>query len=227
MRFDLRVLGALALVGSTAMMSLIGDPSLDDRLAWEHDRLEEVLVSRSVHVDPFELLELMHDDLVRLRIVDVRDEADYNLFHLADAERVDCDGLQSDWGEGLAADVIVVITGNDEIRAESAWRMLSVRGLRNLYVLEGGLNRWVELFSEHDPLPATPEASIAAAAAANLMPVGIESCLSDEPFAWGLPAALGDRHPASLPDVHHMGEHEFVKKVERATTAARPAGGCG
>ncbi|HKK70682.1 MAG TPA: rhodanese-like domain-containing protein [Candidatus Krumholzibacteria bacterium] len=227
MRAPWKFLAAAALIGTTMAMTLVGDPTLDDRLAWQHDQLEETLVSRDVHVHPGELLELMHDDLVRLRIVDVRDESDFNLFHLADAERVDCDALQSTWGHDLVDDAIVVITGNDEARAESAWRMLRARGVRNVYVLAGGLNRWVELFSEPEPQPHEPTASVASAAAALLLPVQTESCLSEEPFAWGLSAALGDRHPASLPDAHRLEPLDYQDKVKRTVKAPKLSGGCG
>ena len=220
-------MAAAALVLSAGALALVGDPSLEDEMAWRHDQLEETLVSRAVHVDPAELLGLMHDDLVKLRIVDVRGEADYNLFHLADAERVDCEELFAGWGEDLAHDVIVVVVGNDELRAEGAWRMLRARGLRNLYVLAGGLNRWVEIYAHTTPPPAAAHASVAAAAAANLIPTDTSECLSDEPFAWSLPAALGDRHPVSFPDPDRAPPREFEPKVQRVTKAPRPGGGCG
>jgi len=222
-----RVVAAAGLVVITFVLTLVGDPSLDDRLAWDADAAEEVLASRSVHVDPAELLELMHDDLVKLRIVDVRDEADFNLFHLADAEHVACDALQSTWGNDLAGDVIVIVTGNDEARAEGAWRMLRARGIRNLYVLEGGLNHWVEVYAHSEPKRYVATTSVASAAAANLLPDTEETCLSGEPFAWSLPAALGDRHPVSLPDLDHAPQRDFTKKVKRATKAPRLSGGCG
>lgn len=222
-----RWMAAAALVLFAGTLALVGDPTLEDELAWRHDALEEILVSRTIHIDPAELLGLMHDDLVKLRIVDVRDEADYNLFHLADAERVDCDELTTTWGEDLARDVIVVVTSNDEARAEAAWRMLSARRVPNLYVLAGGLNQWVAIYARHEPRPATAAASVAAAAATNLIPTDTTQCLSGEPFAWSLPAALGDRHPASLPDPAHVPPRTFEPKVKRVTTAPRPSGGCG
>lgn len=222
-----KVLATVALLGFAFVMTLIGDPSLDEKLAWEHDAMEEILVARTVHVDPAELLGLMHDDLVKLRIVDVREEADYNLFHLADAERVDCDALQTTWGEDLAHDVIVVLTGNVEERAETAWRMLYARGLRNVYVLEGGLNAWVEAYATTAPRPYTAVSTVAAAAAANLITAEPSTCLADESFAWSLPAALGDRHPVSLPALDDVPTRTFTPKVKRVTNAPRLGGGCG
>ena len=42
-----------------------------------------------------------------------------------------------------------------------------------------------------------------------------------------LPAALGDRHPVSLPDLDHAPAREFTRKVQRATNVPRLGGGCG
>ncbi len=46
------------------------------------------LAYREVYIDPAELLHLMNDDYIELVIYDVRDERDWNMFHLVDAERI-------------------------------------------------------------------------------------------------------------------------------------------
>lgn len=222
MKFDARIAGAVLLVGSTMVLALAGDPTLDDQLSWRQEELDAVLDARAVQIDPGELLELMHDNLVRLRIVDVRDEGDFNAFHLADAERVGCDDLRSRWGLALPSGTIVVIAGNDEARAEAAWRMLTARGVPNVYVLEGGLNLWVELYGLETVQPRTRYATASAMSSDRA-----EACFQDEPFRWAVGAALGDRHPASLPALHAHPARTFEVKVRRASAGARPSGGCG
>lgn len=222
MRIPVRVVGAAVLLASTMVMAVTGDPTLDDRLAWKQEEFDRVLDARAVQIDPAELLELMHDHLVRLRIVDVRDEADFNLFHLADAERVTCAALRGDWGHGLPVGTIVVIVGNDEARAEASWRMLTARGVANVYVLAGGLNLWMQLHGDRSVLPRTRFATAAHTTTANA-----EACFQDEPFLWTLPAALGDRHPAALPGPGSGPARTFEAKVVRTSADNRPAGGCG
>lgn len=222
MRLDLRIVGASALLGSTLVLAVLGDPTLDDQLRWRRDVLDRSLDARSVQIDPGELLELMHDNLVRLRIVDVRDEADFNAFHLVDAERVDCEALGTHWGRDLDLDEIVVLTGNDEARAESAWRMLTARGLANVYVLAGGLNRWMQLHGEGT---VRPRAHFATASTASTDQAS--ACFEEEPFLWSPPAALGDRHPASLPALDGASPRDFEPKVRRPSAGDRPSGGCG
>ena len=228
MKIDPRILGALVLLGSTMVLSLVGDPTLDDQLRWHQDEFDRQLLDREVQIHPGELLELMHDDLVRLRIVDVRDEADYNLFHLADAERVDCEGLRADWGDDLSADTIVVLVGNDEARAEAGWRMLRARGIRNVYLLAGGLNEWM---ARHRDVAVRPRTTFATVA--SVPTTDVDECAQDEPFLWTLPAAVGDRHPAALPDAAHEddAQHDekpdYEKKVKRLSKAPKLSGGCG
>lgn len=222
MKLDLRIVGAAVLLGATLVLAVLGDPTLDDQLRWRRDTLDRSLEARSVQIDPGELLDLMHDNLVRLRIVDVRDEADFNAFHLVDAERVDCDALRTSWGRELDADEIVVLTGNDEARAESAWRMLTARGVSNVYVLAGGLNGWMQLHGEGTMRPRTHFA-VASTASTDQA----SACFESEPFLWSPSSALGDRHPASLPALPAASVRAYEPKVLRPSAGNRPSGGCG
>ena len=41
---------------------------------------------------------------------------------------------------------------NDESAAVQAWKLLVASGVPNVYVLEGGINRWIAFFGKEDSL---------------------------------------------------------------------------
>jgi hypothetical protein len=85
----LRFAGAGAGSGSRAWCCCSGSlplPIAGDRISAEKELL---LNSRAVYVHPAEVVDTMYDFGIRLVLLDVRSEADYNLFHVLDARRVD------------------------------------------------------------------------------------------------------------------------------------------
>ncbi len=83
-----RYYGAGVLVIVAIAIAIIGQPTTADR--W--NKLESVrgddLKNREVYIHPGELLDTFHDHKLNLVMIDVRSEADYNLFHLLDAENI-------------------------------------------------------------------------------------------------------------------------------------------
>lgn len=184
----MKLLGAALLLGGTLALMLMGDPGPEDMMRWKAGELQARLDAGEVQVDPGELLALMHDRTVRLRIADLRDEAEWNYVHLVDAERlVD----PATWGEDLDFDEIVILVDRDGSRSPEAWRQLQARHVEHSYFLDGGMDAWLALFGA-----------------------------GEQPGA-----ALGDRHPAALPDADE--DLRFVTRVKRVTAAPVLSGGCG
>ena len=80
------VIGAIAVV-------IIGQPTTADRWAAIEATDGTRLANREVQIHPGELLEKLHDATLQVIMLDVRSEADYNLFHIRDARRVPLDAL--------------------------------------------------------------------------------------------------------------------------------------
>lgn len=196
----LLVLAALGLVAR-------GEPTVADRLAWRADELDARLAAREVQADPAEVLALLHDGRAPVRVLDVRDEAEWNAFHLRDALRVSLDDLDRGRAPALPAGAIVVVTSNDEARAEDAWRRLVVLGVPNVYVLAGGVNLWLDVFRE-GRLDAAPAAG-------------------DDRLRHGFPAALGGRWAEGRPAVDAAAGRTFTPHVKGARRAKMAGGGCG
>lgn len=204
-----RYVGAGAIVLVALIVLVIGQPSTADYwgavAAEEQPRLD----NREVQIHPGELLGLMNDPYANLVMLDVRDERDYNEFHLRAAKQVD-PSLES--VEAAAPDLIglhprtvIVAMSNGEEDATEAWKTLVANDVINVYILEGGINEWLEIFGEDaEPRPvAYPDQS-----------------------AFVFTAALGDRCVASDPDAHEF-ELVFEPKVVIAGPSAVVGGGCG
>jgi len=105
---------------------------------------------------------------------------------------------------------VTVLVSNDEKRATEAWKLLVAQSVLNVYILDGGMNRWLEMFGH----------------------IGHERCLHLPPGATGstlrhrFEQALGSAHPSANPDNLKDEGLEFVRKVKLQTRKVR-GGGCG
>jgi rhodanese-related sulfurtransferase len=200
--------GAALLLLAAVGLVLRGSPSMAERLRWRADELDARLAARTVHADPAEVLGLLHDGRAPVRVLDVRDEADWNAFHLRDATRVSLDDLDRGAAPPLPPGAIVIVTSNDEALAEAAWRRLTVLGVPNAYVLAGGVNLWLDVFRE-GRVDATPRAA------------------GDDRLRHALPAALGERWPEARPPADAAGGRVFEARASGARRARVEGGGCG
>ncbi|MDX1697801.1 MAG: rhodanese-like domain-containing protein [Thiohalobacterales bacterium] len=210
---NLRVLGAGLLLFAAGSLALYGQPDLDQKWAYMAPEYGTRLEYREVYIDPAELLHLMNDDYIELIIYDVRDEHDWNIFHLVDSERVALEDLpaQRDRLKNLSELGVVVVVSNDEIRATQAWKRLMALAKPNVYILEGGLNHWLNVYGlAHDEHGEHGAASLA-------KPDGSLR----HPFR----LALGARHAAARPDEHRLPDRKYTPRVKLLKKVAK-AGGC-
>jgi rhodanese-related sulfurtransferase len=137
---------------------------------------------------------LMHDRQVALAIFDLRSEYEYNRFHLADARRSPTLAEV----RALSDRTIKILVAGSTDGALDSYRELARAGVKQVYVMAGGVPAWLDLFAP-------------SAASGGL-----------------LAGALGDRHPASSPDIEHIALPKFEQKVKLGGSAVKkPSGGCG
>ena len=209
---DLHGPGAALLILAAAGLAWYGQPSPDEKWGFLAPELEPRLAQRQVQIEPAELIGLMRDDYVDLQLIDVRNEHDWNLFHLWGAERIPLGHLfahRQRFAE-LRENGVIVLTSNDEASATEAWKRLMATANRpNAYILAGGINRWLDVFS--------PDGDAGRKIGENVPDERLRN-----PPKW----ALGSRHPASLPDPHDIRQQDFVKKVKLQKRVVKK-GGCG
>ncbi len=225
-----------ALVAASLVLVVHGQPDPEAKFARMDPALRRSIEDRSIFVDPAEVVALRKDVGVQVAILDLRDERDFSLFHVGGARRATIAELESPDRLKLLLDqprtTVTFLVGNGEPEALSAWRRLTALGVPNLYVIEGGMNRWLERY----PVDACVAERVGKADG------------KDEP-AWRFLYATGASQPASWPEVEasrafrspcaepaqadHGGHHArawpaatYTKRVKLKSKAA-VKGGCG
>jgi len=200
-----------ALIAFAAVSLVIGQPDNADRWQKVSAQAQVKLDNREVQIAPAELLSYMNDAKIKLIPLDVRDESNYNQFHLRGAVHLPLDQVQ-----GKARDLqfelantLFVIMSNDESRATEAWKILRAESVQNIYILEGGINAWLKTYAA-DSFAAEDQIADR----------------QDEQLAFRFNAATGARHQASEPAPNFLDlkyEPKVILQLKRAPTS----GGCG
>lgn len=130
--FAAAVLGGLALVA--------GSPYSSQRAAIDVEALSRSVAREEDHVTALELAQWIKDRKPGLRVLDVRDSAAFEDFHIPGAERVGVDELgRTTFKSGET----IVLYSEGGPHAAQGWVFLKALGYRDVYFLKGGLFEWV------------------------------------------------------------------------------------
>lgn len=205
-----RTYAAGALVVGAVATIIIGQPTTAEK--WS--RIEPVegarLANREVQIHPGELLEKIHDSSLNVVMLDVRSEADYNLFHIQDARHVPPAQIPETlpWLREQPANTVVVVMSNNETAATEVWKTLRAESVPSAYILEGGVNNWISLFADEAFQTANGTAA------------------QDSELAYTFNAALGASYPFAEPNPHNY-HFTYTPKVELEIKRGPSGGGCG
>jgi hypothetical protein len=233
-----KLAGAGALLAAGLVLVVRGQPTTAERWSWTSPDVKRAVEERGIFVDPAEVVALRKDLTVQTVILDLRDEHDFNVFHVGGARRVSPEALlrPEDYERLLAqpASTVTFLVGNGEGTALETWKGLKALGVPNLYVVEGGINRWLELY----PVPECV-ATRGAAPGANADALAFRFAYAtgeSEPAAWPeLATSKAFRTPceevqtSAEPQAHAevvWPSHAFTRRVKLQTKAA-VKGGCG
>lgn len=192
-----KLLAAGVLFGSAALLAVLWSPLAPRRMRVVDAKARAALDSGEVKISPAEVLALMHDRRTPLALLDLREERAWNHFHLLDSRRLPA-------GPGAAAELLAlparmvkILVDEDEMQSARLYVDAVRAGVKNVYLLQGGLRSWLATYGTD---------------AAGHSTVGH--------------AALGDRHPASDPGAQAI-PASLVRKVKLQGAGARKAAGCG
>lgn len=228
----LRIAGAGVLFAAALAVVFIGSPSLEDR----YDKLtftrtetieqvdadpivnthtytaDDMIENRLVFVSPAEAFKAKYNQGMKPIYIDVRSEADYNLYHIEDAVNVPLDRLEEVIPILLSeppANSIFIVMSNDEAAAIEAWKHLVASSVANSYILEGGVNNWIAFFGKDDKtIRPNPNAG-------------------DDELGFIFPAALGSRYESCSPSPIEYEHLEFEAKIQLQLKRDKSGGGCG
>ena len=228
----LRKVGAGVLLAGAVAVLAIGSPSLEDRyqkLSFKRAETvaqgdaapvavtrsysaDQMLEKRLAFVTPAEAFKARYNQAMHPVYLDVREEADYNLYHLADAVHLPLARMGEAIPDLLAeppANTVFIAMSNDETAAVQAWKTLVASGVQNVYILEGGINGWIAYFGKDDPA---------------LLPL---ATAGDDQLRYAFPAALGNRYASCSPSPIEHEKLEFPARIVLQLKRDKSGGGCG
>lgn len=180
----------LAVLASALGAIAIGArPYAGDTVRIDTRELASIVTRDADQVPALELADWILAARSDYRLIDVRNEQAYATYHIPGAERAPVAALPDD---PLARNEKIVLYSDDGVQAAQAWFLLKARGYAGVYILQGGLDAWVDtvLFPSlsDDPAQKTRDARLAA----------ISAHFGGRPKAGGEAAAAV---PAALPQV--------------------------
>jgi len=114
--------------------------------------LAESINNRSDHITAEQLGQLIIDKDPGIQIIDIRDQSDYLKFHIETAINIPLQTLFSKENlEFIDPEKLVVLYSNGGTHAAQAWVVFQQIGYSNTTVLLGGLNYWVDVYSNPTP----------------------------------------------------------------------------
>jgi len=228
----LRKAGAVGLLALALGVLVLGSPSLEDRyqrLSFKRNEVikqadaqpqtvthvysaDEMLSKRLVFTSPAEAFKARYLQAIKPVYLDVRSEADYNLYHLVDSIHVPLDRLATlvpDLLSEPSANTVFIAIGNDEVAAIKAWKLLVASRVPNVYILEGGINHWIATFGAQD---------------AALQPL---ATAGEDQLRYAFPSALGSRYKSCSPDPIEHEKLDFQARIVLQLKRDKSGGGCG
>lgn len=127
------------------------------------DLLEHVN-SGMQYFSPDEVAHMIVSKDPSLVLIDVRSEDEYDKYHLPGALNIPLSSLLEDqWKDYIHQDLRYnVFYSNSTVNANQAWMLSRQLGYQNNYVLQGGLNYWVEtIMNPEKPGSTSPDEEIA------------------------------------------------------------------
>ena len=162
----MRFAGAAALIAVALSVIFIGSPSTEQKYTQLAPVKDTALAKREVQIVPAELFHTMYDNKLQLVILDIRSEADYNLFHLRGAQRAAQRSERHRAGTSCQCRAQQSCGRDEQRRSRRDYGVEDsvAEAIPNVYILEGGVNNWLAFFGKEDktitPIKATVTESL-------------------------------------------------------------------
>ena len=184
-----KIAAAALLVAVSGLVLVLGQPTPMDKWARLQSNWSKNLTDREVYVHPGEVLELKKNASIAIRILDVRPEAEFNIFHIAGAQRLDPAAIANPATINRLlsspGNMVFFLISDGEEASTQTWKALKASGVLNLYIIEGGINKWLEVFPPEPCLLAKSSGQPAGAV---------------EQLSYDFRYAVGDQTRAAHPD---------------------------
>ena len=152
---SLRILAVVAL-SLAGLAAFAGSPRSGATASLDVAALAHDVQTEADHVTAVELARWIRDRKPALRVIDIRDSAEFDEYHIPRAERLPIEAVvKTSFKPG---ETIVLYSGGGA-HAAQAWVLLKARGEKDVFFLRGGVAEWLdEVMNARIPANATGEA---------------------------------------------------------------------
>jgi rhodanese-related sulfurtransferase len=158
-----RVLLSFVIILFGLLVAMIPENTTQQYKLTANEMLEEVQYGSEL-IHPDELADWLINKDPSIQLIDVRSPEEYEYFSLGNAINIPLSDILSDeWVDYLDQGVIMnILYSNGSTNSNEAWMILRQLGYENNYVLQGGLNYWVEtILNPQTPKVTDPNDEIA------------------------------------------------------------------
>ena len=114
--------------------------------------LAKQIESKEDHISAEQLGQLIIDKDPDFIVIDIRSEEEYAKFHIEPSLNIPLNKLlEQETLHDLDEEKLLILYSNGGTHAAQAWILLQQQGLKNSTVLLGGLNYWVEVYTNPEP----------------------------------------------------------------------------
>ena len=104
------------------------------------------------HITPEQLGHLIIDKDPGVQVIDIRPNDEYEKFHIGTAINLPfADLFKQESLDQIYRDKLLVLYSNGETHASQAWVLLRQMGFKDIVILLGGVNYWVDVYSNPKP----------------------------------------------------------------------------
>jgi rhodanese-related sulfurtransferase len=158
-KFNKRAMVLVALIAAF-MLAFIPQPGPRITEMTDPTSLAEEIVNKEAMIHPDHLARWVIDKKADLQIIDVRSAEDHKKYAIPSSENIPVKQLLESTYD-LRTDMDIVLASNGDNQASQVWLVLRMMGFENVYVLQGGVNYWVEnIVNPTEPSPNSPDSEI-------------------------------------------------------------------
>lgn len=158
-----RVIWSIGAIGMGLIIAAVPENTTHPYKLTSDQLLEEVR-GRQQFFSPDELADKLVNKDPTIQLIDVRDPDEFDKYSLPGAINIPLsDLLNTQWTDILNQDIKMnIFYSNGTVQANEAWMITRQLGYENNYILEGGLNYWVEtIMNPLKPASTSPDEDIA------------------------------------------------------------------
>ncbi|MFH1852592.1 MAG: rhodanese-like domain-containing protein [Candidatus Neomarinimicrobiota bacterium] len=154
LRIKPRILLTAVIVTLALVIAMVPENTTQPYKLSAADMLTEIQYGSEL-IHPDQLAEWLINQDPAIRLIDVRTPEEFDTFHLEQAVNIpQADILSAEWTDYLDQGIKMnILYSNGTTGAQQIWMILRQLGYHNNYVLQGGLNYWVETILN----PAAPK----------------------------------------------------------------------